>query len=148
HRQQSMPGPCPAWYSGSPLQLDFGETQDDKAVLVVEAAAGAPATVRSVLLTQGRRLRTLEGSLTALEALAGPTGDELLRIKVDEPARPGLADEVRALFPEAVDVSVVRAELPTGPKADRTGKSPRELFDQYLEERGESDVDLSALFSE
>ena len=147
HRQQSMPGPCPAWYCGSPLPLDFGETTDEKAVLVVEAAPGQPAEVRSVPLTGGRRLRTLEGSLGALEALAGTTGDDHLRIRVDEPARPGLADDVRALFPDAVEVTVVRPEAERRARADRSGKSPSELFDAYLAERDESDAELSALFA-
>ena len=34
HRSQVIPGPCPIRYPGSPLQLDFGETGDRKAVLV------------------------------------------------------------------------------------------------------------------
>lgn len=148
HRQQSMPGPCPAWYCGSPLQLDFGETRDDKAVLVVEAAPGQPAEVRSVPLTAGRRLRTLEGSLDALQSLVGTTGDDYLRVRVDEPARPGLADEVRELFPEAVEVAVVRPEAERTARVERSGKTPQELFDVYLAERDESDPGLSALFAE
>ncbi len=148
HRQQSLPGPCPAWYCGSPLQLDFGETTDDKAVLVIEAAAGRPAEVRAVPLAQGRRLRTLEGDLAALGTLAGTTGDDHLRIRVDEPARPGLADDVRSLFPDAVEITVVRPEVERRERADRSGKSPLELFDAYLAERDEADRDLSALFAE
>lgn len=148
HRQQSLPGPCPAWYCGSPLQLDFGETTDDKAVLVIDAAPGRPAEVRAVPLTQGRRLRTLEGDLAALGALAGTTGDDHLRIRVDEPARPGLADDVRSLFPDAVEITVVRPEVERRERADRSGKSPLELFDAYLAERDEADRDLSALFAE
>lgn len=148
HRQQSLPGPCPAWYCGSPLQLDFGETTDDKAVLVIDAAPGRPAEVRAVPLTQGRRLRTLEGDLAALGALAGTTGDDHLRIRVDEPARPGLADDVRSLFPDAVEITVVRPEVERRERADRSGKSPLELFDAYLAERDEVDRDLSALFAE
>lgn len=148
HRQQSMPGPCPAWYSGSPLQLDFGETQDDKAVLVVEAAAGRPAEVRAVPLRQGRRLRTIQGDLAALEALVGTTGNDHLRVRVDEPARPGLADDVRALFPDAVDVTVVRPEVERPDRPDRSGKSPLDLFNLYLAERDETDAGLSTLFAE
>ncbi len=148
HRQQSMPGPCPAWYCGSPLQLDFGETRDDKAVLVIEASPGHPAEVRSVPLEAGRRLRTIEGSLTALQALVGTPGDDHLRVRVDEPARPGLADEVRELFPDAVDVAIVRPEVERRERAERAGKSPQELFDVYLAERDESDPELSALFAE
>ena len=30
HRQQEIPGPCPAFYSGSPLAIDFGEEADER----------------------------------------------------------------------------------------------------------------------
>ena len=33
HRQQKMPHSSPVWYSGSPLQLDFGEVNDQKGAL-------------------------------------------------------------------------------------------------------------------
>lgn len=130
------------------LQLDFGETADDKAVLVVEAAPGTPAQVRSVALTAGRRLRTVEGDLAALEALAGTTGDDFLRVRVDEPARAGLADDVRALLPDAVEVTVVRPEAERRERAERAGRTPIELFDLYLAEQDAADPDLSALFAE
>ena len=78
----------------------------------------------------------------------GTTGDDHLRVRVDEPARPGLADEVRELFPDAVDVAIVRPEVERRERAERAGKSPQELFDVYLAERDESDPELSALFAE
>ncbi|MDP8977530.1 MAG: exonuclease subunit SbcD, partial [Actinomycetota bacterium] len=58
HRTQSVAGPCPIWYAGSPLQLDFGETANEPAVLIVDVAPHRPAEVRPVALTSGRRLRT------------------------------------------------------------------------------------------
>ena len=48
HRQQRGPGPAPLKYSGSPLQLDFGEGADNKGVLVVDVEPGLPATVDQV----------------------------------------------------------------------------------------------------
>ena len=29
HRQQEIPGPCPIFYSGSPLAIDFGEEANE-----------------------------------------------------------------------------------------------------------------------
>ena len=72
-------------YCGSPLQLDFGETADVKAVLVVEAHPGLPARVRDVELTAGRRLRTMAGSIDSLRQAAGTTGDDWLKLVVQEP---------------------------------------------------------------
>jgi exonuclease SbcD len=152
HRRQSIPGPCPIHYSGSPLQLDFGEGGNEPAVLLVEAAVGRPARVTEVPVDGGRRLRTLRGSLADLRAAAGTTGDDYLRVIVREPLRAGLADEVRELFPCCVEVTV---ERPEGDDASgrrsiaaRAGRSPRELFDLYLGERGVDDPRLAALFDE
>jgi len=151
HRTQEVVGSgCPTWYPGSPLQLDFGEEQDDKHVLVVDVDPGAPASVEAVALRSGRRLRTIEGTLAELGDLTGSTGDDWLRVRVDEPARAGLAEEVRDLFPHAVDITVHRSEheVPTVERAARLGRSPRELFDEYLAEQGVEDDRLTALFDD
>ena len=37
HRQQEIPAPCPAFYSGSPLAVDFGEEGNEPAALIVTA---------------------------------------------------------------------------------------------------------------
>lgn len=147
HRTQSVPAACPAWYAGSPLRLDFGEEDDRKAVLVVEAVPGSPASVREVPLTAGRALRTLRGGLAELRALAGGVGAAWLRVEVDEPARAGLADEVRELLPNAVQVSARAPEVAGGgPRPARLGRSPEELFAEYLAEQGVDDERLLALF--
>ncbi len=151
HRRQRISGPCPIHYCGSPLQLDFGETTDEKAVLLVEAHPGAPATVVEHRLTSGRRLRNLAGSLAELTALAGTTGDDHLRITVREPPRVGLADEVRERFPHCVDVRIERpegSEPGAPPIATRAGRGPAELFGSYLSEQGSADPALVELFGE
>ena len=62
HRPQKVPAPVPMWYSGSPLQLDFGEGEDRKAVVLVEAEPGLPVGITTRDLRGGRRLRTLRGN--------------------------------------------------------------------------------------
>lgn len=153
HRRQQVPGPCPIHYCGSPLQLDFGETGDIKAAVVVEAHAGRPVTVRDVPLRAGRRLRNLAGSLADLSALAGTTGEDYLRVVVRERPRLGLADDVRDLFPHCVDVMVEPPEPdgsgPAGEAArSRAGLGPAELFGQYLAEQGVEAPELLELFGE
>jgi exonuclease SbcD len=149
HRTQQVPAACPAWYAGSALQLDFGEEEDRKAVLVVEATPGAPASVRQVPLSAGRRLRTLRGSLLELRAIAGDVGDAWLRVEVDEPAHAGLADEVREMFPNAVQVKARAVDAgPERERAARLGRSPDELFGEYLAEQDVDDPRLVTLFRE
>jgi exonuclease SbcD len=151
HAPQAIAGPCPMRYSGSPLQLDFGEEGERKSVVVVDAAVGRPAVAREVPLTAGRRLRTLRGSVLELRALAGSLGDEHVRVVVQEPLRAGLADEVRELFPDTVDVAVERPASEGGGEPatiDRTGRSPHELFAAYLAESDVDDPRLLTLFDE
>jgi DNA repair protein SbcD/Mre11 len=148
HRPQKIAAACPTWYAGSPLQLDFGDETDAKRALVVEARVATPARVREVPLTSGRPLKTLSGTLAQLGALAGTTGDAYLRLRVRERPAPGLADDLRALFPDAVDVVLERPDAPvvdeTGP--GRQGRSPRELLAGFLTARGSSDDAVLELF--
>ena len=153
HRAQQMPGAAPIWYSGSPIQVDFGEENDTKQVLVVDIPERGAAKVAPVALKRGVVLRTLRGTLTELEDWAPNVGDAHLRVFVREQPRAGLADDVRALLPTAVDVRVAPDVAAEGagivmPRVERAS-TPRDLFRQYLAEAGHSDDDrLVALFDE
>lgn len=153
HRTQQIDGPCPIWYPGSPLQMDFGEQRDDKHVLVVDAEPGKPAGVEQVELESGRRFRTVRGTLAELEAIAADDrGDDFVRVVVREAQRVGLADEVRELFPECVEVRVDSPELEpthTTDLDDATDqRSPSQLFADYLSDQGIDDRRLNRLFDE
>ena len=153
HRPQSIPGPCPIRYCGSPLQLDFGEAGQQKTAVVVTATAGAPAQVEEVPLHAARPLVVVEGSIAELASLAASGAVDAcahLRVRVREKLRVGLGDEVRALFDNVVDV-VLDGATPDGERRDRAtraGRTPRELFDAYLRDAGVDDAALSALFDE
>lgn len=146
HRTQPLPGGAPIWYSGSPIQVDFGEGGDDKHAIVVEASAGRPAEVRPVRLEHVRRLRTVEGTLAELRAHTG-LADDLLRVVVNEPARAGLADDVRELLPNAIDVRIAAAVTTDEPAPTRTGLTPHELFATYLATQGVEDDRVVRLFN-
>src|SRR5918993_383599 len=157
HRAQQLAGPAPLHYCGSPLQLDFGETANDPVVNVVDVRPGAPARVRPVALTAGRRLRTLRGTLADVIARAADVGtmsDDHVRIVLDEPGRAGLADEVRAQVPNAVEVALApRAETgdaarSPAPDQDRLRRSPHDLLAEYLAEHDAHDERGVALFDE
>ena len=153
HQPHRIPGACPIWYCGSPLHLDFGEVErDHKAVLVVDAAPGLPAQVRTVDLTRGRPLRTVRGTVADLEARMDDLGDAHLRVVLTEPDRAGLADEVRERFPTVVDVRIARDDDEDGGEdvweLDDFHQSPVELFGQYLDELDVEDPDLPALFGD
>lgn len=154
HRTQSISAACPVWYAGAPLALDFGDDEGERSVLWVEARADLPATVTPIPLRAGRRLRRLRGSLTELAARLPEVGDAFLRVEVTEDYRSGLGDEVRALFPNAVDVRIeaesaqARSDRP-GPSAEvRAGGSPVDLFATFLTERKKHDARVVSLFRE
>ena len=63
HQQQEISGPCPIFYSGSPLAVDFAEIQNDSCVLIVSAEPGIQADIRAIPLTGGRPLEALHGPL-------------------------------------------------------------------------------------
>jgi exonuclease SbcD len=151
HRTQQLHARTQAWYSGSPIQVDFGEEADAKHVLLVETAPGVPAKVEPRALTTPWQLRTVRGTLAQLRDLAPSTGDAWLRVVVQEPARAGLADEVRALLARAVDV---RVELAPPSATDepvrvgRQGRTPPELFAEYLASEGVDDARVVRLFEQ
>lgn len=150
HREQTIQGQCPIRYCGSPLQLDFGETRDRKSVNLIEAEPGKPARVEVLALQSGKRLRTVTGTLEQLEAQRDELGDDLLRVDVDSPPLPGLADQVRELLPNALDVRLVQREENTrrSEARDLTTRSPQELFAAYLREQEAENGELQALFAE
>lgn len=149
HRQQKIPHPSPVWYSGSPLQLDFGEVDDQKGVLLVEAEPGLPARVTSIPLTSGRRLVTLRGSLDEVVARGPDVGDSYVKVILTEKGRVGLADEVRSAIPGAVDVVLdVPEETRRRRPDERRTLTPTDAFHRYLVERGHEDHAVEALFAE
>ena len=80
--------------------------------------------------------------------MAPEVGDAWLRVVVREATRAGLADDVRTLFPRAVDIRV-EIDLPAGvghEHTSRRGRSPHELFAEYLALEGVEDPRVVRLF--
>lgn len=136
HRPQALPrSPVPARYAGSLLQLDFGEREQEKSVVIVDAAPGRPAAhTRTVALRAGRPLRDVAGTLDELQAAAASLGDAWLRVTVrsDGPI-PAVADRVREILPRAVRVIPDHPHRTTTvePAALLTTLQPREQYAAY-----------------
>jgi DNA repair protein SbcD/Mre11 len=153
HRQQEIPGPCPIFYSGSPLPIDFGEEANEPVGLVIEVNPGVRADPRPVPITGARKLKTLRGSLDQVMEDGEQAGDAYLRVILAEPSRAGLGDLVRDKLPNALEVSLDDAHRPRpggrtdGDRASRAGRSPVELFSAYLAEENVADQRVLSLFS-
>ncbi|MEE6262908.1 exonuclease SbcCD subunit D [Plantactinospora sonchi] len=149
HRAQPVLGPCPIRYSGSPLAVDFGEEENIPSVTIVEVSTATSAKVREVPITGAAPLRTVRGTLAELARFADPTA--WLRVYVREAPRAGLREEVQELLPRALEVRIDPDLLPApgaGRAAQRAGRSPRELFGDYLDSRGHADDGVRELFDE
>lgn len=148
HRQQKMPHASAVWYSGSPLQLDFGEVADQKGALLVTAEPGRPASVSELPLQAGRRLVALTGTLDQVLARADEVGDAYVRVILHETARVGLADQVRDAIPSAVEVVLESPGAARKSSEARQGLEPLEAFSRYLVDRNAADPRVEALFAE
>ncbi|MBB5872483.1 exonuclease SbcD [Allocatelliglobosispora scoriae] len=146
HRAQSLIGRCPVRYCGSPIAIDFGEVENTPSVTMVEVSARTAAVIREVPLPVGIGLRTVRGSLAQLAELE--TGDAWLRVVVSESPRAGLREEVQELLPRALEIRVDPAMLPTDrpSREARAERSPVDLFNDYLTQRGHADDATKALF--
>jgi DNA repair protein SbcD/Mre11 len=153
HRQQEIPAPCPAFYSGSPLAVDFGEEANEPGALVVTAAPGMRADARHVDVLGSRRLRTLRGSLDQVIEEGERAGDAYLRVILAEKARAGLGDYVREKLPNALEVQLDDAHRPRpgvhgDDRPSRAGRTPTQLFGDYLTEQGVADPRIERMFAE
>jgi DNA repair protein SbcD/Mre11 len=149
HRQQKIPHSSSVWYSGSPLQLDFGEVDDQKGVLLVDAKPGVPAKVTTVPLTAGRRLISVSGTLDQVLARSEEFGDAFVKVELDETPRVGLADQVRQAIPNAVDVKLrIRAATRPQDYERRSTMTGTEAFHEYLVQNEAADPDVETLFTE
>jgi exonuclease SbcD len=151
HRSQQVAGPCPVRYCGSPLAVDFGEEENVPSVTVVEVTADTTAKARDVPITAAATLRTVRGTLDHLATI--DPGDAWLRVVVREQPRAGLREEVQELLPRALEVRVDPDLVPapgSGARAaQRAGRSPRELFADYLDSLGNAGDDgVRDLFDE
>ncbi len=144
HRPQRLPGTVAGRYAGSVVQLDFGEVDEQKEVVIVDAEPGRPAHVETRPLTAGRRLRRIQGTLAEIQALAPSVGRSLCTVVVrTETVTSDLTHRVAELLPEAVllnvqeDCAATRVRVLTG--ADAPGDSEttfEELFREFVGARG------------
>ena len=149
HRSQQVIGPCPVRYCGSPLAVDFGEEENIPSVAVVDVAADQAARVRDVPVRGARTLRTVRGTLEQLATVKVP--DAWLRVFVREKPRVGLREDVQELLPDALEIRIDPDMVPdtkSAQMAQRAGRSPRQLFGDYLDSRESTEDGVRELFDE
>jgi DNA repair protein SbcD/Mre11 len=127
HRPQRIDAAGPhTQYAGSPMQLDFGEVEDEKTFVVIEVAPGKPPRVERVPYEGAVRLGEWAGTMAELERDADTLrhfGFLKVRITLDTPV-PDLNRRARQILPNIV---VVDAVLPESHDGDSdAARAPRE----------------------
>jgi DNA repair protein SbcD/Mre11 len=132
HRPQEVACATRCCYSGSPLQLDFGERDQQKSVVIADIKAGHPALLEQIPLSSGRKLRDIVGTMQELTVIAGSLGDEFLRVTVKTDQRiPGIADQIRDLFPNALHVMQEYPHSSESPSEPIGNRLPWEIFSDF-----------------
>ncbi len=142
---------APGAYSGSILQLDFGERGQQKVVRLIEASAGTPAQQHAVPLTAGRPLVELQGPIAEVLGRAGEAAGGYARVILEvERPEAGLAQQVREAIPTVVDVRLKYEHERALPEAELAQLSPRELFVRYYaaQHNAAPAEELTTLFNE
>ena len=112
HKPQGVDGfpENTARYSGSLIQLDFGEAGDEKYVYIVEAAVGKPTKlIKEYVVQSGKELKqiTIDVDKTDLDkklkTFENFEGWLKIVLKVKEP-KPGLKDRIKAQLPQALAI--------------------------------------------
>ena len=101
-------------------------------------------------LETGRPLRSYAGTIDQLRAVVGDD-DAWLRLTVREAHRAGLGDDVRAMFGSRVVEVLI--EPPGGRpthqrRPRRQGRSPQDLFAEFMAEQHVDDGRVGELFAE
>jgi DNA repair protein SbcD/Mre11 len=152
HRPQQIAAPSPTYYSGSTLQLDFGEASQEKRVVIVDSHPGKPSRMESIPLQKGRKLQDVRGSVESLQARAAEFGDDYLRVTVETATlEAGISARVREFLVNAIDIRVEARELASAaPVASLETLGPAELFAEYFRssQKSEPPEEMLALFRE
>ena len=154
HKPQALPGRPWAHYAGSPIPLDFGELDEQKSVVLVEARPPQPASIKTAPLSGGRPLRRLTGTLEELARQADAAAGALALVTVTtQTPTMALYDLVQERLPKTVildveerctSASVAAVEIDA---TEEREPSLGELFQEYVAESGAADADNERIAS-
>ena len=150
HRQQQVSEAPVAWYSGSLIQLDFGEGEEaERGALLVEVPERGPVRVHPLRERWGKPLRTfrlkpeeLDGRLAELERFPG-----YLRLVVEGRLSPAVKERLFQGLPHLLAVETLG-----GLEDGEMGSAPElglvEAYERYLRERGRQEEALLERFGQ
>lgn len=107
HRPQVIEGlKFTARYAGSPLPMDFGEANETKSVVIVDADPGRPVRALPRRLSSGRRLAEFMGTLDELKAEAAQYDGTFLKPTITNEEPGGLlSQKIAEIVPHATIIN-------------------------------------------
>ena len=141
HRPQQIANAAPTYYSGSLIQVDFGEVGEEKGFNVIDVEVGRPAKVQFQSLTCQKPLKRVECHIDQLDEQLETHRDYVgylkFAIAVDAP-QIGLADRVRKVCPQAVMVEpkLIQRESAKIPETETSDRfDPIAEFQKFYSDR-------------
>ncbi len=106
HKRQSIEGYPHAFYSGSLIQVDFGEAGEDKGFNLITIEPGMPAQVDFIPISCQKPLKVVECELSNYEELESQRDyPGFLKVIIHlETPQVGLADKIRKICPQAIHI--------------------------------------------
>ncbi len=145
HRQQQVSEAPLAWYSGSLIQLDFGEGEEaERGALLVELPPSGPAQIHPIRERWGKPLRTyrlapeaLDGRLEEIKGFPG-----YVRLVIEGRLSPAVKERLFQALPNllAVETAGALSEEVQGQGGAELGLL--EAYARYLEEKGRKEEAL------
>jgi len=142
HKPQKVAGTLPAYYAGSPLQMDFGEAGQEKTFVVVTAKPGKPARIEHIKYEGGIPLLEVRATLAELDKVADEHRNGCwLRVTVPLAEKDlDINRKVREMLPNAL---IVKTELPETEEQPSIrlaeGASPIEHYSAYYQHEHQSE---------
>lgn len=141
HVHQQIRASAPTYYSGSLIQIDFGEAEQEKGFYLVTVEPGRPAEVEFIPLICQRSLKVIRCNGDrldeTLEEYQYYPGFLKVMVELERPML-GLADRVRQICPQALQIQPLypdeffnAAEKPR----DRDRFEPIAEFQHYYQDR-------------
>jgi exonuclease SbcD len=141
HKPQQIPNAAPTYYSGSLIQVDFGEAGEEKGFNLIDVEPGCPAKVSFHPLTCQKPLKVLhcqQSNLTEiLEAEQDYQGFLKVIVELNVP-KVGLADSIRKICPQALIIEPRYPEVTVKSRSENIESSqfePVVEFKRYWSDR-------------
>lgn len=144
HKPQQIPNAAPTYYSGSLIQVDFGEAGEEKGFNLITVEPGRPAQVEFKPITCQKPLKLIRAQENNLDETLEEHRSHpgFLKVIVElETHQMGLADRVRKICPQTliIEPKYAKTEVEKSSESiDYRNFNPTEEFSLYYQERLES----------